>query len=698
MKKLPIKQVCYFKKTTTVTYLLNFLLLFKQDYLTAMKQSSPPTPFRTDINGLRAYAVMAVLLFHFQIPGLSAGFIGVDIFFVISGFLMTGIIVKGLENKNFSVWKFYMARVRRIVPALMVLIAILLILGWLFLPTPDYQALGSQSAYASAFISNIYFWRSSGYFDAASHEKWLLHTWTLGVEAQFYLLLPLFLMVLWKIKPAAKTLFWGLLFAFFASLALSVVASSWRPVPAFYLLPTRGWEFIAGGLVFFAGRDVKALEKHSKTLLWSGFALLLLTFILIDSSYTWPSAWAVLPVLATALIMLANRSQSALTAHPIAQWLGDRSYSLYLWHWPIMVALYFAGLDANWLWISAGLALSLLLGNLSYRLIETPTRLYFSKASAGKEILGIGALVMLVGVSAVSARLFVFEGRLAPEVELAANEAVNKDPRKSQCHEFNIKIGSPRCSYGDGDIGAIVVGDSHAQSSITAVEKSGEKYDKSSLLHARSGCRQVLGTTKFKTEPVNSCKKLNEWILSDIKNYPSVPLVIINRSSAEIFGPNEDPEKLGKPTVYLSKKYFDSFDPDFLNEYKNAFVSSICSFSKTNRAIYLVRPYPEMIVNVPNTIARNIIFSRGNKDIKITLEEYHKRHAFVWQAQDLAAEQCGVKILNPLPYLCDDQYCYGSKNGRPLYYDDYHLSEYGNTFLVPMFEQVFTDQQSIPQL
>ncbi len=139
---------------------------------------------------------------------------------------MTTIIVRGLEKENFSIWKFYMARVRRIVPALMVLIATLLVLGWFFLPTPDYQALGSQSAYASAFISNIYFWRSSGYFDAAAHEKWLLHTWTLGVEAQFYLLLPVLLTILWKIKPVAKTLFWGLVFALFASLALSVVASN----------------------------------------------------------------------------------------------------------------------------------------------------------------------------------------------------------------------------------------------------------------------------------------------------------------------------------------------------------------------------------------------------------------------------------------------------------------------------------------
>lgn len=666
-----------------------------------MKQSSPPTPFRTDINGLRAYAVMAVLLFHFQIPGLSAGFIGVDIFFVISGFLMTGIIVKGLENKNFSVWKFYMARVRRIVPALMALIAVLLILGWFFLPTPDYQALGSQSAYASAFISNIHFWRSSGYFDAASHEKWLLHTWTLGVEAQFYLLLPLFLMVLWKIKPAAKTLFWGLLFAFFASLTLSIVASSWKPVAAFYLLPTRGWEFIAGGLVFFAGRDVKALEKHSKTLLWSGFVLLLLTFIFIDSSYTWPSAWATLPVLATMLIMLAQRPQSIMTAHPIAQWLGDRSYSLYLWHWPIVVALYFAGLHNDGLWITAGLAFSLLLGDVSYRLVETPTRMYFSKVSAAKEILGIGALVMLVGVSAVSARLFVFEGRLAPEVELAANEAVNKDPRIKECFEAAIDGRSPSCIYGENLVSAILMGDSHAASVITAVGKAAHKYKKGTLFWGMNSC-PTLDNVKYSStssRPTNICNELNQWADHELIKHPNIPLILVSRTSSYLMGPNEPDrqEEARFTTVYFSKPYILRTEEGYAEEFQKVLTETACRLTE-DRDVYLMRPVPEMSIDIPKTLSSNIIFGRSNDDIKITLKEYHQRNALVWQAQDLAAEQCGVKILNPLPYLCDDQYCYGSKNGRPLYYDDDHLSEYGNKFLVPMFEQVFTDQQSTPEL
>lgn len=664
-----------------------------------MKHPSPPTPFRTDINGLRAYAVVAVLLFHFQIPGLSAGFIGVDIFFVISGFLMTGIIVKGLENNNFSVWKFYMARVRRIVPALMALIAILLILGWFFLPTPDYQALGSQSAYASAFISNIYFWRSSGYFDAAAHEKWLLHTWTLGVEAQFYLLLPLFLMLVWKIKPAAKTLLWGLLFAFFASLTLSIVASSWKPVAAFYLLPTRGWEFIAGGLVFFAGRDIKTLEKYSKALLWSGFALLLLCFILIDSSYTWPSAWALLPVLATALIMLAQRSQSILTAHPTAQWLGDRSYSLYLWHWPIMVALYFAGLDTNWLWISAGLALSVLLGDLSYRLIETPTRLYFSKASTGKEILALGTFVMLVGVSAVSARLFVFEGRLASEVELVASESSN-GPDIGTCWadgqgngEYDCLLSSEKKPPNNF---LILKGDSHSLHLRSAVIDSLINSEYTGLEYwGMSGCHSLENAIHSQASGRNPlfCQEINADFYRRVTSGANNTIIIIDRTNLSVHGFNGIAEQKNGPWVTFDQEPRDR--NDFEDKFKKEYVASMCKLSHNN-TLFLMRPTPEMIVNPSLALARNLIFNRGNDDIKITLDEYHQRNALVWQAQDLAAEQCGVKILNPLPYLCDEQYCYGSKNGRPLYYDDDHLSEYGNKFLVPMFEQVFIGQHLTP--
>lgn len=157
--------------------------------------------FRADINGLRAWAVAAVIFYHFGIPGFSGGFVGVDVFFVISGFLMTGIVVKGLERGNFSLMGFYMARGRRIVPALVAVCAVLLAMGWWVLLPPDYKMLGSHAVYSLAFLSNVEFWQEAGYFDVASHEKWLLHTWSLSVEWQFYLILPVVLWVVWRLKP-----------------------------------------------------------------------------------------------------------------------------------------------------------------------------------------------------------------------------------------------------------------------------------------------------------------------------------------------------------------------------------------------------------------------------------------------------------------------------------------------------------------
>lgn len=661
-----------------------------------MKPVTFAVSFRNDINGLRAYAVIAVLLFHFQIPFFSAGFIGVDMFFVISGFLMTAIIVRGLEKGNFSIWKFYMARVRRIVPALMFLITVLLFLGWFFLPTPDYKALGSQSVYSSAFISNIYFWRSSGYFDALSHDKWLLHTWTLGVEAQFYVLLPILLIVLWKIRPQAKILLLGLIFSFFVSFFLSVVASSWKPEAAFYLLPTRGWEFIVGGLVFFAGRELKWLGRLSKAFLWAGFSLLLLSFILIDSNLSWPSGWALLPVMATAFIMLAQQSSSALTAHPVAQWLGDRSYSLYLWHWPIVVLLYFSGLHTDWFWIAGGLIFSLFLGDLSYRFIETPTRIYFLKTSIPKQILAIGAVVMLVGVSAASVRLFSFEGRISQEVDNVLSESTNKNPFADNCFSISSETNIPvDCKFDNSPLGVYLIGDSHANSVFTGLGNAAQKAGKTALYWARSGCPTLKGAKFNSFLGITGCYAFNNEIFDRLNSTDnSLPVIIVNRVTEAIIGGNEYPIlKQGRPKIYFTSEIKDGYDPVFIDQFHKSLIETSCMLAE-NRSVYLVRPIPDFGIDIPKTLSRNIVFGRGNEDIKITLDEYHLRHDFVWKAQDLAAEQCGVKILNPLPYLCDDKYCYGSKNGRPLYSDDDHLSEYGNKFLIPMFEQVFSDQKN----
>lgn len=282
--------------------------------------------FRHDINGLRAWAVMAVVLYHFGVPGFASGFVGVDVFFVISGFLMTSIIISGLEQGRFSLWGFYLARARRIIPALLVLCISLLILGWFWLPSIDYKILGTHAATALVFVSNLKFWREAGYFDVASHEKWLLHTWSLSVEWQFYILLPLGCLLLWHWlgRTAVK---WALVAAGLLSLLLSIYVSARWPGAAFYLLPTRAWEMLAGGLVWWATRTQPMPRKMAVLAEVVGFALIIVSILCFDPAMQWPGYLALVPVLGAMCVLAANRSDSWLTANLIARRLGASSYS-----------------------------------------------------------------------------------------------------------------------------------------------------------------------------------------------------------------------------------------------------------------------------------------------------------------------------------------------------------------------------------
>ena len=220
-------------------------------------QRAPRKSFRPDINGLRAWAVVAVVLYHFGVPGVSAGFAGVDVFFVISGYLMCSIIVTGLVRDDFSIWSFYLARAKRIFPALVVLCAVTLMIGWFLLMPREYQQLGRHARESLTFSSNLRYFHEAGYFDVASGEKWLLHTWSLSVEWQFYILLPLVLLLAWKFLPKRGVLIGTLVAIFACSLTWCLWRTPLAPNEAFYTIQARAWEMLAGGLVFMTGHQLR---------------------------------------------------------------------------------------------------------------------------------------------------------------------------------------------------------------------------------------------------------------------------------------------------------------------------------------------------------------------------------------------------------------------------------------------------------
>jgi len=646
-----------------------------------------PKQFRHDINGLRAIAVIAVVLYHFGIPGFTGGFVGVDVFFVISGFLMTGIIISGLERGNFSLWGFYLARARRIVPALLVLCASLLLLGWYWLPSVDYKQLATHTATALAFISNIKFWREAGYFDAASHEKWLLHTWSLSVEWQFYILLPLGCLLVWRLL-GKRALQWILLALGLGSLLLSLYASQRWPVPAFYLLPTRIWEMLAGGLVWWLTRQHRLNARLCTLLEGVGLLMIGLAIVLFDTSQAWPGPAALLPVLGAMLVLGAQRQHSPWTANLVSRRLGASSYSIYLWHWPLVVTLTYASEQHNPAWICASLLLTLLLGEASLRWVENPARKGLSVLSARQQISVVILVAGSLGALAVGLRVAVdakqpwLEGRLNSAVELAANEALNINPRSEECLLAPGKgFKSPLCPYGKGEVEALVIGDSHTNATVSAVAVAAPG---TTLELSYAGCSTVYGLERIVKG--SQCAEFNDYALELVNTkFDYQKLFVVNRSAIALFGFNETDAP--KPDGYFDTIY--KAPNEALNkQFTHQLIKTACSIKNSGR-VYLVRPYPEMGVNVPKTLSRALLFGKPDPKVSISLAEYHERHKVVWAAQDEAVKQCGVKILNPLPYLCHDGRCWGSKEGRSLYSDDNHLSEYGNKLLVPMFKQAW---------
>jgi len=321
--------------------------------------------FRKDINGLRAIAVIAVVLYHFNYSWLTGGFAGVDVFFVISGFLMTGIIFRGIEQENFSVLKFYVARANRIVPALAVLCMTLLVFGWFYLIPMDYKELGKHVGSSIGFLSNVIYWKESGYFDAASQEKWLLHTWSLSVEWQFYIIYPLALVALRKLM-SIKLLKFTILFGAIIGFVFCIIVTYKWPTPSYYLLSSRAWEMMVGGVAYLY--PFKLGDIKNKIIEKLGLILIFGSYLLLSKDNLWPGYLAVFPVLGAFFIIQAKRNDSFITNNIIFQKIGAWSYSIYLWHWPLVVAIYYFSLSEIFIYI--GITLSILLGFISNRYIE----------------------------------------------------------------------------------------------------------------------------------------------------------------------------------------------------------------------------------------------------------------------------------------------------------------------------------------
>jgi peptidoglycan/LPS O-acetylase OafA/YrhL len=642
--------------------------------------------FRPDINSLRALAVLGVLAFHFDVWPFAGGFSGVDVFFVISGYLMTSIILRRIELESFSVIGFYMDRAQRILPALIVLLTVMLGFGAVFFLPDEYIVLSKHVGTSVAFLSNILYWREGGYFDGSAETKWLLHTWSLSVEWQFYLLYPLALTMARRFSR--RLLVFTMLAGAALSFALAVYLSNIAPRAGFFLLPSRVWEMLAGGLIYLAPSLRARGAAHARAAQWAGIGLILCTMLLARSG-SWPGVWTLVPVVGTALVIAAGDTESWIVNNRVVSWLGLNSYSIYLWHWPIMVLLVRSGHKGEGPYVAGGLALSLLIGHLSYRYVERqagPAR--DVPRGHARPITGTrwtsGSIVVPV-ILIAGASVGIWSSRGLPERFSAEVQAVDADvapggPYTAGCFSQN---GVPDlCIVGTHTERAVatMLGDSHAESEISALVAALPANAQGGVaFNAYASCPPILGAQSDTLD--GQCGAFNERFLRPQTEKRSTPLILTAYWT----------EYVSHPSI----PFAGAGDVPSAEQFQSHLFRSSCILAAAGPT-YIVLPTPVFPFPVGLELQRRLIRDPASADITLPLETYLRQRNRIVPTLKAVATQCGVKLLDPLPYLCSNGVCSGSLRHRAIFSDAHHLSEYGNKLLVPMYSSIFLDSRQIP--
>lgn len=599
--------------------------------------------YRNDIDGLRAAAIVPILLFHAGVSKLQGGFVGVDIFFVISGFLITSIITRELDAGTFSIATFYKRRAVRILPALALMLVGTLIAGKFLLLAVELRDLGRSAAAAMAFVANIHFWLSVDYFDSGAETKVLLHTWSLGVEEQFYIVYPFFLLLVRRWFPRSTTV--AVLLATVLSFALSMYFSRSEPTAAFYLIPMRAWELGMGALVALNALP-KIASKHARNAVAvTGAAMVLIAVFKIRPDYAFPAPWALLPC--TGAVLLIAYGRDAVTARILA-WkpvraIGLISYSLYLWHWPI-ITIYRLNYGME---ISIGgkvlvIALSFAAATLTYFLVEQPFLRRHRQTRSRPVLIAAGVAV----ASVAGASLLVSSQAAAIVQHPSAVNLVGSyaDYRTKPQHPYQFRGGTCFASKGQqydrascltlqsGRPNVIVMGDSHAAQYWRAITL---RFPQVNVVQATaSGCRPTLA---FKGR--DRCTSVMKLVLNDIVRQPKVVGVVLAGRWQE-----DEVASLVDTVSYLRKR---------------------------GLAVTVIGPTVEYSVDMPRVLARSMLAGDPYR-----ISALLKRDRFdLDRHMKPLVENAGGQYLSETQFECSKGTCkLFDGDGGPYHFDYGHLT------------------------
>ena len=651
--------------------------------------------YRAEIDGLRALAVVPVILFHAGFELFSGGFVGVDVFFVISGYLITTILIEDIENKRFSIVNFYERRARRILPALFLVMLVCIPLAWMWMLPSQMKDFSQSLVAVSLFASNILFWRESGYFAEAAEEKPLLHTWSLAVEEQYYVLFPIFLILAWRFGK--NRVFWMIV----VMAAISLLLSEWgwrnKATANFYLAPTRAWELFAGSIAAFIVRKQGVQKNNLLALI--GLAAIVFSIFFYDETTPFPSVYALVPVLGVVLLVLyADKETIAARLLSTKGFVGIGliSYSAYLWHQPLFAFARIRSLEHPSLLHMSMLSLtSLALAWFSWRYIERPFR---DKHAVKRNHIFIASLTLLASFSVIGTVGHLnngFQQRFEERI-LFLDGFRSADARSRDLSCFPI-IGfsqRDRCVLGDKEnVKGVLIGDSHAQMLWGPLDNQTQRLGVGILSFTNGGCPPIFGV--WRRDIVNNCNEYNEAAFEYIKSNSEIEYIILS----------------GRWTIHVERKRFDNQEGGvetgtdaFLDVITNGeresnvekvrqekllkrLQGTLLKFESLNRKVFVVYPVPE-VGFIP--AEKEIRYLRHNKlegfDSTHSYDVFLRRNRKVRDAfGDITSELNSTTFFDSSDTLCSKitRRCSTyDQNGTPLYFDDDHLSATGSKVIV----------------
>lgn len=608
--------------------------------------------YRPDIDGLRGVAVLAVVIYH-AFPGLLAGgFVGVDIFFVISGFLITSLVLTEIRQDRFSLVRFYARRVRRLFPALVTVLAATLAMGWYLMLGTAFSSLGRHAAATTAFVTNVALWRESGYFDGSAALKPLLHLWSLGVEEQFYLVWPLLLVssTALRLRPRVTILVLAL-----ASLGASLATMRVDAAAAFYLPHARAWELMIGAALATTATSGRTDRAHwFQVSAIAGLAVTVASFVVITDARPFPGWWPALPVAGAALVIASGPRRWANRCVLSQRWLvgvGLVSYPLYLWHWSLLVFARIAKLQPSF-WLRAGLvALSFTLSYATYRFIEQPVR-----AGRWKRNRWTVAVLAAASICVSLISLAAATGRLVTRTDARLGLITRPYDYRNAYRGKRCQLGEsqrprdfdPTCvddGFGRAEVRSLMIwGDSHAAHLYPGLRALAARDRLALAQFTADGCAPV---TVEDTPPY--CRTLNDFVVSQLT-------------------------RLRPDVVILSADWTDvraASIPATLARVR----------AETDAPVVVIGPVPAWNPDLPTSVA---VFARLHPVRGVPerlLDGLHAARAKLDAQMRDELASTGVRYVSPMSVLCTADGCLAVRDGRLIAWDATHLTDVGSSIV-----------------